>query len=40
MRDYARAEGMSTMREDGLQKIKDGVTSVAEVLRVAGGSAS
>jgi type IV pilus assembly protein PilB len=40
MRDYAREHGMSTMREDGLEKIKDGVTSVAEVLRVAGSAGS
>ena len=38
MRDYAREQGMVTLREDGLEKIKDGVTSVAEVLRVAGSS--
>jgi type IV pilus assembly protein PilB len=31
----AREQGMSTLREDGLQKIRDGVTSVAEVARVA-----
>ncbi len=39
MRDYARQHGMHTLREDGLEKIRDGVTSVAEVLRVAGSSA-
>jgi type IV pilus assembly protein PilB len=39
MRDYAREHGMRTLREDGLEKIKEGVTSVAEVLRVAGSSA-
>jgi type IV pilus assembly protein PilB len=38
MRDYAREQGMVTLREDGLEKIQDGVTSVAEVLRVAGSS--
>ena len=38
MRDYAREHGMRTMREDGLEKIKEGVTSVAEVLRVAGSA--
>ncbi len=38
MRAFAREEGMSTLREDGLRKIQDGVTSVAEVLRVAGSS--
>jgi type IV pilus assembly protein PilB len=40
MRDYARKQGMRTLREDGLEKIRDGVTSVAEVLRVAGSSGS
>ncbi len=40
MRVQARAEGMRTLREDGLEKIKAGDTSVPEVLRVAGGSAS
>jgi type IV pilus assembly protein PilB len=39
MRDYARRQGMRTLREDGLEKIREGVTSVAEVLRVAGSSA-
>jgi type IV pilus assembly protein PilB len=38
MREFARGEGMSMLREDGLRKIQDGVTSVAEVLRVAGSS--
>jgi type IV pilus assembly protein PilB len=36
LRDAARAEGMRTLREDGLEKIRHGVTSVAEVLRVVG----
>jgi type IV pilus assembly protein PilB len=39
MREYARAQGMRTLREDGLEKIREGVTSVAEVLRVAGSCA-
>jgi type IV pilus assembly protein PilB len=39
MRAYAREHGMRTLREDGLQKIRAGVTSVPEVLRVAGSSA-
>jgi type IV pilus assembly protein PilB len=38
MRAFARTEGMRTLREDGLEKIRQGVTSVAEVLRVAGSS--
>ncbi|MBA3262814.1 MAG: Flp pilus assembly complex ATPase component TadA [Thermoleophilaceae bacterium] len=40
MRAFAREQGMSTLREDGLHKIEAGVTSVAEVLRVAGSAAS
>jgi type IV pilus assembly protein PilB len=40
MRVTARSEGMRTLREDGLVKIKEGETSVAEVLRVAGSSAA
>jgi type IV pilus assembly protein PilB len=39
LRDQARADGMRTLRQDGLSKIQRGVTSVAEVLRVAGSSA-
>ncbi|MEA2399628.1 MAG: type pilus assembly protein PilB [Thermoleophilaceae bacterium] len=38
MRQFAREEGMTTLREDGLRKIRAGVSSVAEVLRVAGSS--
>ena len=36
LREAARAEGMRTLREDGLEKIKQGTTSVEEVLRVVG----
>src|SRR5919107_1513821 len=39
LRILAREEGMRTLREDGLNKIQSGDTSVAEVLRVAGNSA-
>ena len=35
--DTARAEGMRTLREDALEKVKQGVTAVDEVLRVLGG---
>jgi type IV pilus assembly protein PilB len=31
----AREQGMSTLREDGLRKVRDGVTAIAEVARVA-----
>ena len=31
---HARANGMTTMLEDGLSKFRAGITSVEEVLRV------
>jgi type IV pilus assembly protein PilB len=34
--ETARAEGMGTLRDDGFDKVRHGITSVAEVLRVAG----
>jgi type IV pilus assembly protein PilB len=34
MKKQAIAEGMRTLRQDGLQKAADGITSVEEVLRV------
>jgi type IV pilus assembly protein PilB len=36
LRACARHEGMLTLREDGFEKVKRGVTSVGEVLRVLG----
>jgi type IV pilus assembly protein PilB len=33
LRDKAREEGMITLREHGIQKIKEGMTTVEEVLR-------
>jgi type IV pilus assembly protein PilB len=39
LRACARREGMRTLREDGLEKVKRGVTSLGEVLRVLGTSA-
>jgi type IV pilus assembly protein PilB len=36
MRNAAIARGMRTLREDGLEKVKQGLSSVAEVLRVIG----
>jgi len=36
LRARAREEGMRTLREDGLDKVRQGITSVAEVLRVVG----
>ena len=39
LRAYAREQGMRTLREDGLEKVAQGVTSVPEVLRVLGASA-
>ena len=38
LRACARQEGMLTLREDGFEKVKRGVTSVGEVLRVLGAS--
>jgi type IV pilus assembly protein PilB len=38
LRECAQEEGMRTLREDGLEKVKRGMTSVSEVLRVLGGS--
>jgi type IV pilus assembly protein PilB len=34
IRRLARRDGMITLREDGLEKIRSGVTSIEEVLRV------
>ena len=34
IRRSARRDGMVTLREDGLEKVRMGVTSVEEVLRV------
>ncbi|HYP48619.1 MAG TPA: ATPase, T2SS/T4P/T4SS family [Thermoleophilaceae bacterium] len=36
LRAQARSEGMRTLRESGLEKIRQGVSSMAEVLRVVG----
>jgi type IV pilus assembly protein PilB len=36
LRSRAREEGMRTLREDGLEKVRAGITSVSEVLRVVG----
>jgi type IV pilus assembly protein PilB len=36
LRRVAQAEGMRTLRQDGLEKIRAGTTSVSEVLRVVG----
>ena len=33
---FASAEGMTTLREDGLEKVRSGVTSIDEVIRVTG----
>ena len=37
LRAQARASGMLSLREDGVQKILAGLTSVDEILRVTGG---
>ena len=36
LRAEARAQGMRTLREDGLDKVRHGITSIPEVLRVVG----
>ena len=38
IRAEAREQGMRTLREDGLEKIREGVTSIPEVLRILGAS--
>ena len=38
IRAAARETGMTTLRQDGLKKVRDGVTSAAEVVRVLGAS--
>jgi type IV pilus assembly protein PilB len=40
LRAVALEEGMTTLRDDGLEKIRHGVTSAPEVLRVLGTSAA
>ena len=40
IRQTAQLEGMRTLREDGLEKIRRGTTSAAEVLRVIGATKS
>jgi len=37
LRELGRKHGMQTLREAGLQKIRDGVTTVEEILRVTTG---
>jgi len=36
IKEYAIAHGMKTLRQDGLNKVADGVTTLEEVLRVTG----
>ncbi|HZB05743.1 MAG TPA: type IV-A pilus assembly ATPase PilB, partial [Thermoleophilaceae bacterium] len=38
VRAQARADGMRTLHEDGFEKVREGITSVPEVLRVLGGA--
>ena len=35
VRDAAAAAGMRLLREDGIQKVRDGVTTADEVVRVS-----
>ena len=37
LRELGRKNGMQTLREAGLQKIREGMTTVEEVLRVTTG---
>jgi type IV pilus assembly protein PilB len=39
LRAEARAQGMRTLREDGIDKVRQGITSIPEVLRVVGSAA-
>jgi type IV pilus assembly protein PilB len=39
LRASAREQGMRSLREDGLEKVRAGITSIAEVLRVTGSLA-
>ena len=36
MRELAKKQGMTTMQQDGVLKVLDGITTVEEILRVAG----
>jgi type IV pilus assembly protein PilB len=38
IRDVAMSQGMRRMRDDGLEKVRDGRTSMAEVMRVLGAT--
>lgn len=38
LRELARANAMKTLREAGLQKIREGITTIQEVIRVTSGS--
>ena len=35
VRDIALSQGMTPLRVDGLNKVKEGLTSIAEIARVA-----
>ena len=37
IREVARSQGMRSLRQNGIQKVLDGVTTVEEVLRVTMG---
>jgi type II secretory ATPase GspE/PulE/Tfp pilus assembly ATPase PilB-like protein len=39
VRELAKKQGMTTMQQDGILKVLDGLTTVEEILRVAGESA-
>ena len=33
LREAARKEGMTTLRDDGLRKVREGVTTIEDVVR-------
>jgi type II secretory ATPase GspE/PulE/Tfp pilus assembly ATPase PilB-like protein len=37
LKQYVRAKGMKTLVQDGAEKVLDGITTIAEVYRVAQG---
>jgi type II secretory ATPase GspE/PulE/Tfp pilus assembly ATPase PilB-like protein len=37
IRDVARKHGMKLLREDGLNKVKEGITTISEIVRITHG---
>jgi type IV pilus assembly protein PilB len=38
LRDVATQQGMRRLRDDGMEKVRHGVTSIAEIARVLGSN--